>query len=290
MKGILLAGGHGSRLHPITRAVSKQLLPVYDKPLVYYPLSVLMLAGIRDVLLIGMPDDLPRFAALFGDGARLGMSIRYRAQPEPRGLAHALVLGQDFVDGQPVCLILGDNLLYGRGLTTLLREGQALDHGALIFATPVRDPERYGVVEVDDAGLAVSLEEKPAAPRSNLAVPGLYFYADDVCARAQALTPSARGELEITDLNRSYLDQGALRVTRLGRGVAWLDAGSPSSLLAASSFVQAVEERQSLKIACLEEIAWMNGWIGPDRVRAELDRSGDSPYARYLADLLERGP
>ncbi len=290
MKGIVLAGGAGSRLHPVTRVVSKQLLPVHDKPMVYYPISLLMLAGIREVLVISTPRDLPSFRDLLGDGSRLGMRFAYCEQPRPEGLAQAFLLGRDFLDGQPGALVLGDNILFGHGVSGLLRESvAAVTTGARIFAYRVSDPERYGVVEFDADGRAVSLEEKPARPRSSYAVPGLYFYGPDVCELAAGLRPSARGELEITDLNRIYLERGELDVGVLGRGVAWLDAGTPRSLLDAATFIAAIEERQGLKIGCLEEIAWHNGWIGDTEVLAEAQRLAGTAYGQFLKSLVESG-
>jgi glucose-1-phosphate thymidylyltransferase len=288
MKGIVLAGGAGSRLHPLTVAVSKQLLPVYDKPMVYYPLSTLMIAGIRDILLISTPHDLPMFRRLLGDGSQWGISMSYAEQPSPDGLAQAFIIGEEFIDGSPVSLVLGDNIFYGHGVTGGLRKASKLTTGALIFAYYVSDPERYGVVEFDDAGHAISLEEKPEKPKSSYAVPGLYFYGPDVVEKAKALKPSPRGELEITDLNRVYLEQGRLDVSVLGRGVAWLDTGTNRSLMEAGQFVQAIEERQGLKIACLEEIGWINGWIGEKEVESACDRMGKSAYAAYLRGLLKR--
>jgi glucose-1-phosphate thymidylyltransferase len=286
MKGIVLAGGSGTRLHPITRVVSKQLLPVYDKPMVYYPLSLLMLAGIREVLVISTPRDLPAYQELLGNGQRFGMEISYCEQPRPEGLAQAFLLGREFLAGSPACLVLGDNILYGHGLSDLLQRCANLAKGALIFGYYVRDPERYGVVEFDDTGRALSLEEKPSRPRSNFAVPGLYFYGPDVSRVAAELEPSARGELEITDLNRIYLERGELNVEVLGRGFAWLDAGTHRSLMEASSFIQAIEERQGLKVGCLQEIAWRNSWITNDEFRAEAKAAGNSSYGSYLRNLL----
>lgn len=286
MKGIVLAGGSGTRLHPITRVVSKQLLPVYDKPMVYYPLSLLMLAGIRDVLLISTPHDLPAYRTLLGDGRRLGMGFSYVEQPRPDGLAQAFVLGREFLDGSPACLVLGDNILHGHGLSELLRRCATLEDGALIFGYWVRDPTQYGVVEFDGNHRAISLEEKPSRPRSQYAVPGLYFYGPDVCEEAATLRPSARGELEITDLNRRYLEQGRMRVEVLGRGFAWLDAGTHRSLMEASSFIQAIEDRQGLKVGCLQEIAWRNGWIGTDELHDEAEATRGSSYGAYLLELL----
>lgn len=286
MKGIILAGGAGTRLHPLTRVISKQLLPVYDKPMVYYPLSTFMLANIRDVLIISTPHDLPGFKHLLGDGSRFGMSFSYVEQARPEGIAQAFVLGAEFIGNDPVSLILGDNIFYGYGMTGTLSEAAALESGALIFAYYVRDPERYGVIEFDAAGNAISLEEKPQQPKSRYAVPGLYFYGPDVVERARNLAPSARGELEITDLNLAYLRDKQLRVQVLGRGMAWLDTGTTRSLMEAGQFVQAIEERQGLKIACLEEIAWRKGWISNEQVQAEADSMGASAYGEYLRDLL----
>jgi glucose-1-phosphate thymidylyltransferase len=290
MKGIILAGGSGTRLYPLTLATSKQLVPVYDKPMIYYPLSVLMLAGLREVLIISTPQDLPQFRNLLGDGRSLGMTFEYVEQPRPEGLAQAFTLGRKFLGGGPACLILGDNLFYGHGITGLLQEAARLEKGARICAYWVRDPERYGVVEFDAAGKAVSLEEKPKAPKSSYAVPGLYFYCGDVCDLAAALKPSARGELEITDLNRIYLQRGDLTVSKLGRGIAWLDTGTPRSLIEAGTFIEAIEERQGLKIACLEEIAWQNGWIDAAGVTKAAEAMGKSPYGAYLRNLLLQGP
>ena len=288
MKGIVLAGGAGTRLHPLTRAVSKQLLPVYDKPMIYYPLSILMLSGIREVLLISTPEDLPSFRRLLGDGSRWGMTLAYAEQPRPEGLAQAFVIGADFVGGDPVCLVLGDNIFYGHGLTGLLRQAAQRTAGAQIFGYYVRDPQRYGVVEFDDDGVAVSLEEKPVEPRSNYAVPGLYYYGPEVVPMARDLKPSPRGELEITDLNRLFMARGDLNVEMLGRGIAWLDTGTNRSLMEAGQFVQAIEERQSLKISCLEEIAWTQGWITADDVRREAESMGASAYATYLHQLVSQ--
>lgn len=288
MKGIVLAGGAGTRLHPITQVVSKQLLPVYDKPMVYYPISVLLLAGIREILIISTPQDLPLFQRLLGDGTFLGVRFEYAEQPKPEGLAQAFIIGRQFLQGSPACLILGDNLFYGHGLTeSVSKAATMVERGALIFAYRVRDPERYGVVEFDQKGHALSLEEKPKAPKSNYAIPGLYFYGKDVSDRAAALKPSARGEYEITDLNRLYMDEGLLRVEMIGRGVAWLDTGTCGSLLEAGNFVEAIEERQGLKVGCLEEIALNQGWIGPDEIRTRASIQGKSRYGDYLRDLIK---
>ena len=285
-KGIILAGGSGTRLYPITRAVSKQLLPVYDKPMIYYPLSVLLLSGLREVLIISTPEDLPSFRRLLGDGSALGMKLEYAEQPRPEGLAQAFLIGRKFLDGGPAALVLGDNLFYGHGFTDSLKQGVALREGALIFAYHVRDPQRYGVVEFDAAGRAITLEEKPKAPRSSYAVPGLYFYDGEVCSLAAGLKPSPRGELEITDLNRLYLERKSLKVEKLGRGIAWLDTGTHRSLLEATNFIEAIEERQGLKVACLEEIAWRNGWITPAQVRKSAEAMGKSSYAEHLWNQL----
>ncbi len=287
MKGIVLAGGSGTRLHPVTKVISKQLLPVYDKPMVYYPLSLLMHAGIREVLIISTPRDLPSFRELLGDGSRFGMHFAYCEQARPEGLAQAFILGREFLDGSPACLVLGDNILHGPGLARLLQSCASLDSGARIFGYRVRDPERYGVVEFDGEGRALSIEEKPAQPKSPFAVPGLYFYGPDVCDLAAALEPSPRGELEITDLNRRYLEEKRLTVEVLERGYAWLDAGTHRSLIEASNFIEAIEERQGLKVGCLEEIAWNNGWIDTEEFRREAEAAGSSSYGDYLRTALE---
>jgi glucose-1-phosphate thymidylyltransferase len=288
MKAIILAGGAGTRLHPCTKVVSKQLMPVYDKPMIYYPLSTVMLAGIREVLIISTPQDLPRFRDLLGDGSRLGMQFSYAEQAVPNGLAQAFVIGREFLAGGPACLILGDNIFYGTGITEITQKATTMTRGGLVFAYYVRDPGAYGVVEFDTSWKALSLEEKPAHPKSNYAVPGLYFYGPEVCDEAARLKPSPRGEYEITDLNRLFLARGDLHVERLGRGTAWLDTGTHQSLLQAGNFVEAIEARQGLKIACLEEIAWNSGWITVDQVKAEASAMGKSAYAAYLWDLLKQ--
>lgn len=286
MKGIILAGGYGTRLHPLTIGVSKQLLPVYDKPMIYYPLSTLMLAGIREILIISTPSALPAFKQLLGDGDQWGLRFDYVEQAEPRGLAEAFLLKPEFIDQKPVCLILGDNIFFGHGLPERLRKAARLENGALIFAYPVRDPQRYGVVEFDQNGVALSIEEKPAQPRSHYAIPGLYFYDAEVVEIASNLYPSKRGELEITDLNRVYLNAGALRVEIMGRGVAWLDAGTHESLLQAANFVQAVEDRQGMMISCPEEIAYRMGYIGESELRKLADGFSANQYGDYLRNLL----
>jgi glucose-1-phosphate thymidylyltransferase len=288
-KGIVLAGGAGTRLYPVTRAISKQLLPVYDKPMVYYPLSVLMLTGIRDILVITTPQDAGSFQRLLGDGTRLGISIRYAVQPEPQGLAQAFFVGREFVGDDHVALILGDNIFYGQGFQPMLERAAGRQTGATIFAYGVKDAQRYGVVELGEDGRPLSLEEKPAAPRSNYAVTGLYFYDNRVVDIAAGLRPSARGELEITDVNRAYMQRGQLHVERLGRGFAWLDTGTEASLLQAANFVQTIEERQGLKIACLEEIAYYKRFITAGQLEA-IAREFNNSYGQYLLGLLSKSP
>ena len=287
-RGIILAGGSGTRLHPLTLAVSKQLLPVYDKPMVYYPLSVLMLAGIRDILLISTPEDLPHFRKLLGDGSQFGIRLEYAEQPKPEGLAQAFIIGKKFIGSHPVCLVLGDNIFYGEGLSKMLQRACEREGNATVFGYYVRDPQRYGVVEFGPSGQALSLEEKPSHPKSNFAVTGLYFYDNDVLEIAANLKPSPRGELEITDVNKVYLKRGNLRVEIMGRGMAWLDTGTHESLVQATNFVEAVENRQGLKISCLEEIAWRMGYISIDQLRAMGKALAKSSYGAYIQTLVER--
>ena len=288
MKGIILAGGSGTRLHPVTRTVSKQLLPVYDKPMIYYPLSVLMLAGIREILIISTPKDLPLFRDLLGTGEELGLAFTYAEQAAPNGLAEAFIIGRDFVGTDAVCLVLGDNIFYGEGLSDLLVESVTTiesDGGCCLFGYKVTDPERYGVAEVDSSGRIMNIEEKPSAPKSNLAVTGLYFYDNSVVAIAGSLAPSVRGELEITDVNRKYVERGTARLARFGRGMAWLDTGTHDSLLEAATFVQVLEHRQGVQIACIEEIAYEQGWIDAARLTDLAERLGKSTYGQYLRQV-----
>ena len=287
-KGIILAGGSGTRLHPLTVSVSKQLMPVYDKPMIYYPIATLMLAEIRDILVITTPRDQDAYRALLGDGGQWGVAFHYAAQPSPDGLAQAFLIGEDFIGDDPVCLILGDNIYYGQGLSAVLRRATARERGATVFGYYVRDPERYGVVSFDAQGRAMDIQEKPKQPKSNYAVTGLYFYDNEVVEIAKSIRPSARGELEITDLNKVYLERGELNVELLGRGYAWLDTGTHESLLAAANFMQVVEQRQGLKIACLEEVAWRMGFIDDGQLAQLAAPLAKNGYGQYLLDLLER--
>ena len=288
MKGIILAGGKGTRLYPMTKVVSKQLLPIYDKPMIYYPLSVLMLAGIREVLIISTPEDLPNYKALLGDGKRLGMRFEYKIQEQPRGLAEAFILGEEFIDGDSVCLILGDNIFYGQALSDYLRRGAAIEKGGMIFGVQVKNPRSFGVVEFDENKRVVSIEEKPQNPKSNFAVPGLYFYDNSVVEVAKTIQPSARGELEITTVNNVYLQRGQLLVSPMGRGMAWLDTGTPEGMLQASQFVATVQNRQGFYISCIEEIAWRRGWINDQQLLAIGTELKMTDYGQYLISLVEK--
>jgi len=288
-KGIILAGGAGTRLHPITQAVSKQLLPVYGKPMVYYPLATLMLAGIREILVINTPHEQALFQRLLKDGSQWGIQIKYAIQPSPDGLAQAFLIGRDFLAGSPSCLVLGDNIFYGVGLTERLRRAALQQSGATVFGYWVKDPERYGVAELNAQGQVIGIEEKPAHPKSHYAITGLYFYDQRACEFADSLRPSARGELEITDLNRRYLDDGQLHLEQLGRGFAWLDTGTHDSLIEASNYIQTIENRQGLKVCCPEEIAYQNGWIDAEQIRRQAEALAKTGYGRYLASLIEQG-
>ncbi len=287
MKGIVLAGGSGTRLYPLTRVTSKQLLPIYDKPMIYYPLSVLMNAGIKDILIISTPDDTPRFESLLGDGSQFGINLQYKVQPSPDGLAQAFILGEEFIGNDSVAMILGDNIFYGHGLTKRLKQVAARESGATVFGYYVDDPERFGVVEFDDSGKAVSIEEKPDQPKSNYAVTGLYFYDNHVVEYAKSIQPSPRGELEITDLNKIYLEKGQLDVMLLGQGFTWLDTGTHESLVEATNFVKTVETHQNRKIACLEEIAYTNGWMSKEKLEEAYEMFKKNQYGKYLKDILD---
>ena len=288
MKGIILAGGSGTRLYPLTKSISKQIMPIYDKPMIYYPLSVLMLANIRDILIISTPRDLPLFKELLGDGSDLGINLEYKVQEKPNGLAEAFLIGEEFIGSDNVALILGDNIFYGSGFTGLLEEASTLKKGAVIFGYPVKDPKAYGVVEFDETGKAISLEEKPKVPKSNYAIPGLYFYDNTVIEKAKNVKPSARGEIEITSVNEMYLSEGKLNVKNLGRGTAWLDTGTHEALLEAANFVQTVQKRQGFYIACIEEIAYQKGWIGEEKVRELVKVMMKTEYGKYLIELVKK--
>ena len=289
-KGIILAGGSGTRLYPITRVVAKVLLPIYDKPMIYYPLSVLMLAGIREILIISTPEDLPKFEALFGDGSQYGLTLSYAAQPRPEGLAQAFIIGREFIGRSNACLILGDNVFYGHGFPDILRRAVQFEKGGVVFGYWVKDPERYGVVEFDGDGRVLGVEEKPKKPKSNYAIPGLYFFDNDVAQIAASVKPSARGELEITEVINAYLKRGDLRVELLGRGFAWLDTGTPESLLEACTFIETIEKRQGLKVACIEEIAYRMGYISADQVRRLAEPLSKNAYGPYLLQVIEESP